>query len=206
MPRHGSGLRGGLKRFAPLVGAENIRNLNLEYNDQKGVWIREAAAHDYLLTYGCGPGFYGTIAGLGNTGIYNDGATTEMVSHDVRGVFNLLFGSWLGDWDSEDNILRAPLATRHGLVSVWSGRPHWFIHPLGLGETIGFTARLAMNNAGDYQTQINSSQNRIHIALMGDPTLRLHPVAPVSNLNGSANGSSVATSGVRNPAVPPLKG
>lgn len=195
------GLRGGesfaasgFRSFAPLVGAENIRNLNLEYNDQKGVWIREAAAHDYLLTYGCGPGFYGTIAGLGNTGIYNDGATTEMVSHDVRGVFNLLFGSWLGDWDSEDNILRAPLATRHGLVSVWSGRPHWFIHPLGLGETIGFTARLAMNNAGDYQTQINSSQNRIHIALMGDPTLRLHPVVPVGNLNGAASGETVALS------------
>ncbi|MES2694345.1 MAG: hypothetical protein V4773_12790, partial [Verrucomicrobiota bacterium] len=182
----------GFRSFAPLVGAENIRNLNKEFNDQKGLWIKEAAAQDYLLAYACGAGSYATIAGLGNTGIYNDGAATEMVQNDVRGVFNLLFGSWLGDWDHEDNILRAPLATSHGLVSVWSGRPHWFIHPMGLGETIGYTARLAMNNAGDYQTQINSAQNRVHIALMGDPTLRLHPVVPVANLNGTVNSNTVA--------------
>src|SRR6185503_8795088 len=74
------------------------------------------------------------------------------------------------------------------------GRPHWFIHSLGQGETIGHTARLTMNNNGDYQTQINSAQNRIHIALMGDPTLRLHPVAPVGAVSGSTSGSSVALS------------
>jgi hypothetical protein len=182
----------GYRSFAPLVGAGNIRNLNTEFNDQKGVWIPRVSQHDYLLAYGCGAGSYTGISGLGNTGLYHEGSTIEMVNANVRGVFNLLFGSWLGDWDHEDNILRAPLATDHGLVSAWSGRPHWFLHPLGAGETIGHVARIAMNNAGLYQTQINSSANRIHIALMGDPTLRLHPVAPVSNLNGSASGSLVA--------------
>src|SRR5688572_27536574 len=117
-----------------------------------------------------------------------------MVNDNVRGVFNLLFGSWLGDWDHEDNVLRAPLATDHGLVSVWSGRPHWFIHPLGLGETIGHVTRLTQNNVDTYQTAINSAAHRTHIALMGDPTLRLHPVIPVSSLNGSANGNAVALS------------
>lgn len=182
----------GFRSFAPLVGADKIRNLNREYNDQKGVWIPEVAASDYLLAYGCGAGSYASIGGLGATGMYNDGTTTEMVSKNVRGVFNMLFGSWLGDWDQEDNMLRAPLATSQGLVSAWSGRPHWFWHPLGAGETIGHTARLAMNNKGDYQTQINSSQNRIHVALMGDPTLRLHPVVPAGNLNGATSGSTVA--------------
>jgi hypothetical protein len=182
----------GFRSFAPLVGATNIRNLNIEFNDQKGVWIPQASANDYLLAYGCGPGGYSGISGLGNTGLYHDGSTLEMVNGNVSGIFNLLFGSWLGDWDHEDNILRAPLATDYGLVSAWSGRPHWFMHPMGAGETIGYVARLAMNNTGLYQTQINSSQNRIHIALMGDPTLRLHPVAPVGNLNGSASGNTVA--------------
>ena len=184
----------GFRSFAPLVGAENVRNLNKEFNDEKGRWIPELAKKDYLLAYGCGAGSYATIAGLGNTGLYSDGSTTELVSNNVRGVFNLLFGSWLGDWDHEDNILRAPLATSTGLVSVWSGRPHWFIHPMGIGETIGFTARLAMNNNGDYQTQINTAQNRIHIALMGDPTLRLHPVAPISGLNGTTTNAGIALS------------
>jgi hypothetical protein len=186
------GLRGGesfaasgFRNFAPLVGPENVRNIHREFGDKLGVWIREASASEHLLVYACGAGHYRTIAGIGNTGIYNDGATTEFVQHDVRGVFNLLFGSWLGDWDTEDNMLRAPLVTSRGLVSVWSGRPHWFIHPMALGQTIGSTARLTMNNAGDYQTQINTSQNRIHIALMGDPSLRLHPVKPVTHLRGS---------------------
>ena len=182
----------GFRSFAPLVGASNIRNLNTEFNDQKGIWVSQVSQDSYLLAYGCGPGSYSSIGGLGRTGLFNDGTTLEMVNGNVRGVFNLIFGSWLGDWDHEDNILRAPLATDHGLVSAWSGRPHWFMHPMGAGETIGYVARSAMNNTGLYQTQINSSANRIHIALMGDPTLRLHPVAPVTNLNGSASGSSVA--------------
>ena len=181
----------GFRSFAPLVGASNIRNLNTEFNDQKGIWIPQASQNDYLLAYGCGAGSYTSISGLGNTGLYNEGSTVEMVNGHVRGVFNLLFGSWLGDWDHEDNILRAPLASDYGLVSVWSGRPHWFIHPMGAGETIGYTAKIAMNNTGLYQTQINSAANRIHIALMGDPTLRLHPVAPAGNLNGFARGNTV---------------
>jgi hypothetical protein len=182
----------GFRSFAPLVGANNIRNLNTEFNDQKGVWIPQAAQNDYLLAYGCGAGSYTGISGIGNTGIYNVGEMTEMVANNVHGVFNLLFGSWNGDWDHEDNILRSPLATDYGLVSVWSGRPHWFIHPMGLGETIGSTTQLNQNNVNTYETQINSAAHRVHIALMGDPTLRLHPVVPVSGLTGSVSGSAVS--------------
>jgi hypothetical protein len=61
-----------------------------------------------------------------------------------------------------------------------------------LGETVGFTARLAQNNEGLYETHINSAAHRIHIALMGDPTLRLHPVVPPSNLEGRVKGDTVA--------------
>ncbi len=180
------------RSFAPLVGADQVRNLNVEFNDQRGVWIPQAAQNDYLLAYGAGAGGYDSISGLGNSQQYNGANTTELVSNNVRGVFNLLFGSWLGDWDVEDNILRSPLATDYGLTAAWSGRPHWFMHPMGLGETIGYVTRLTQNNTGQYETIINSSQNRVHISLLGDPTLRLHPVVPVSNLNGSANGSTVA--------------
>jgi hypothetical protein len=181
----------GYRAFAPLVGVNNVRNLNAEFEDRMGLWIPHLAQNDYLLVYACGAGSYSTIAGLGDTGFYHDGSTHELVSNDTRGVFNLLFGSWLGDWDHEDNMLRAPLATNYGLVSIWSGRPHWFIHPLGLGQTIGTTARLTQNNRGLYETEINSAANRVHVALMGDPTLRLHPVAPVSNLSGSASAAGI---------------
>jgi len=194
----------GFRSFAPLVGASHIRNLNVEFNDQKGVWVSAVAQNDYLLAYGCGPGSYSTLAGLGNIGDYHDGSTVEMVNHNVRGVFNLIFGSWLGDWDHEDNALRAPLVTDFGLVSVWSGRPHWFLHPLGLGETMGHITRLTQNNHGHYETAVNSSANRVHIALMGDPTLRLHPVAPAGVLHGTTMGSTVALRW--SPSVDPVLG
>ncbi len=183
----------GYRSFAPIVGSANITNLNLQTNGALGVWIPDLAAHSYLLSYANGPGSYKTIGGLGNVGQYNDTNTVELVSNDVHAVFHMLFGSWLGDWDNEDNILRAPLATRtNGLAAMWSGRPHWFTQGLGLGETIGYTARLSQNNAGLYQSQVNNAANRIHVALMGDPTLRALPVAPATSLSGSFSGSTAS--------------
>ncbi|HKX63360.1 MAG TPA: glycoside hydrolase family 9 protein, partial [Verrucomicrobiae bacterium] len=184
----------GYRNFAPFFGAANITNLNKVYSDAKGVWIPHLAANDYLWAYGCGAGSYLTIGGLGNSGQYNDGSTVEMVNNDVRAVFTLLFGSWFGDWDHEDNVLRSILATpTYGLASAWSGRPHWFAHPMALGEPIGYTARLTQNNGsgGLYRNQYNDSAAGIFVALMGDPTLRLHPVMPPSGLNGAANAGGI---------------
>ena len=188
------------RNFAPFFGANNIDNLNLIYNDAKGVWIPTLATNAYLWAYGCGAGSYTTCGGLGNTGLYNDGSTTEIVANDVKAVFVNLFGSWLGDWDHEDNLMRSILATpTHGLVCAWSGRPHWFAHPMALGETIGYTARLTQNNTGLYQNQINSAAGEIHVALMGDPTLRMHPVAPPGTLSGTTNATSITLNWTASP-------
>ncbi len=185
----------GYRSFAPLVGAINIANVNLAGDDAATRWIPALAAHDYLLAYGCGPGSYRTVDGLGNTGPSHDGNTVDMVSNNVQAVFTLLFGSWFGDWDHEDDLLRSILAAPAcSLATAWSGRPHWFVHPMGLGETIGYTARLTQNNTGLYQNEVNRSANEVHIALMGDPTLRLHPVAPGGALRSTATtvGTSLA--------------
>src|SRR6185436_18722752 len=105
---------------------------------------------------------------------------------NAKATFTLMFGSWLGDWDHEDDILRSVLATKdYGLTAAWSGRPHWFVHPMALGETIGYCARLTQNNTSLYNNQRNSSAGLIHVALMGDPTLRMHTVAPASSLGGT---------------------
>src|SRR5438105_2940413 len=162
----------GWRNLSAFFNADNVTTL-----PAKGTWIRTLSTNAYLWAYGCGAGSYTSISGLGNTDSYDDGVTTEMVKNDVKAVFTMLFGSWLGDWDSEDNLQRAVLALpSYGLTCALSGRPHWFLQHMALGETIGYGARLTQNNGpgGLYQNQLNSCARQIHIALMGDPTLRLH--------------------------------
>ena len=177
----------GWRNFAPFVGAAQITTVA-----QEGTWLPTLHTNAYLFAYGCGSGSYTSIGGIGNVGRYSDGVTTELVQDDPKAVFTLLYGSWLGDWDSEDNIQRAVLATKDlGLTCSWSGRPHWFMHHMALGEPIGFSARLTQNDGFSdlYKNQQNNCESWTHIALMGDPTLRMQIVAPASDVVVLANGN-----------------
>src|SRR5262249_4924793 len=71
----------------------------------------------------------------------------------------------------------------------WSGSPHWFCQQMALGATIGSSARLTQNNGsnGLYQSYINSYAGLVHVALLGDPALRMHVVAPPSGLFAVTN-------------------
>jgi hypothetical protein len=182
----------GWRNFAPLFGSGKTANIAAQ-----GAWVPYLSSNSVLMAFGGGAGSYTSIAGLGNANAYHDVVTTELVGNDVKTVFALLFGSWLGDWDCEDDILRGVLALpSFGLAAGWSGRPHWFIHHMGLGETIGYGARLTQNNgpSGLYQNQLNSCAGQTHIALMGDPTLRLHTVAPPKALKAARATGGVALS------------
>jgi hypothetical protein len=142
-------------------------------------WFSTLPTASHLWAYGCGPGNYFSAGGVGSSGDF--GATRSLA------VFTMLFGSYFGDWDINDSFLRAPLAgpaDSLGLACLWAGRPHWHLHPMALGETLGYATRLSQNNNGSSTTGYvaNNAGRFIHIALMGDPTLRLHPVAPASAL------------------------
>ncbi|MBV8882013.1 MAG: hypothetical protein JO332_18805, partial [Planctomycetaceae bacterium] len=153
----------GWRNFAPLVGDAQVRAAD---------WFTGLGAESYLVAQGSGAGGFQSCAGVGTT--------ADFAAKPTKAVFTLLFGSYFGDWDSRDNLLRAPLASEsHGLVSVWAGRPHWYLHPMALGETVGYCTRLTQNNRGLY-SPAGSFAGGVHIALMGDPTLRLHVVAPPS--------------------------
>jgi hypothetical protein len=96
-----------------------------------------------------------------------------------RSVFTLLLGSYAGDWDTENNVLRATLASRPSmLATIWSGRPFWFFHQMALGEPIGFCALISQNNRSLYQSTGNRGLKGAHMALLGDPTLRMVYPAP----------------------------
>ncbi|MCP3142044.1 tandem-95 repeat protein [Pyxidicoccus xibeiensis] len=158
----------GWRNFSALVGRATVSSAD---------WMSTLRTNAYLLAYGCGGGGSQSASGVGTT--------TDFRNGESRAVFTFLFGSYFGDWGYTNNFLRAPLAaTGYGLTSGWAGRPHWFIHTMGMGETIGHGARLTANNSGDYFS--NGLQRMVHIGLMGDPTLRLHVVAPPQKLTVSA--------------------
>jgi hypothetical protein len=178
------------RNFEPFVGPGNIVWANEQDSapaDQK--WTSKLGVGTYLWSYGCGGGSYTSMSGMGTHGQYSDAWSIDLVDWDAKAVFFMMFGSWLGEWDSTDNLMRAALAAPGmGLTCSWAGRPHWYYHHMGLGEPIGYSARLTQNNSGLYRNQINNFARGVHIALMGDPTLRMHSVAPASA--GSATASS----------------
>jgi len=162
----------GWRSFSAFFGAANVSALD---------WFTTLATQSYLWAYGCGGGSF--------TGAGGVGSTSNFASTDTQVVFTMLFGSYFGDWDSANNFLRAPLATTtYGLTDAWSGRPVWYFHHMAMGETVGYSARVTQNNNGTYWGTWGPA---IHIALMGDPTLRMHVVAPPSALTATPSGGQV---------------
>jgi hypothetical protein len=53
---------------------------------------------------------------------------------------------------------------------------------MALGETIGYSTRATQNSGGNGPYYPTQHAGEIHIALMGDPTLRMHPVLPPTNV------------------------
>ena len=159
----------GWRNFAPFFGAANTI---------AGDWLSTLATESYLFGFGGGRGTY--------TSVWEVATTAELANSDPKVVFTLFFGSYHADWDSPDNVMRAALATpTYTLTTAWTGRPHWPLHHMALGEPIGFSARLAQNNRGLYDG--NYRLHTVHIGLLGDPTLRMHPVAPPASLTATRN-------------------
>ena len=184
----------GYRNFEPFVGPGNIIEANVaDAAPPEQRWISLASSNAWLWSYGCGGGQDTVISQLGTNGIYNDVWSTDIVGLDAKVVFSMFFGSHFGDWTRTDNIMRSALATPSvGLTACIVGLPHWFCHHMAMGEPIGYATRLTMNNTTLYQNQSNALPRAVFINLLGDPTLRMESVAPVSNLSASP-GNGAAT-------------
>lgn len=149
-----------------------------------GDYRSDMSAGSFLLSYGCGAGTYTSCAGVSTS--------TDFSRDSLLNPFTLLFGSYFGDWDNTDNFLRAPLASKGwGLASVWAGRPYWMMHPCAHGAPLAEATLITQNTWKIYNAA--GFQAGVHVALMGDPTLRMFVVDNVDKLNITANCDASAT-------------
>ena len=134
------------------------------------------------FTKGGGGGAHDACVGMGSTYHY-------AASPGIKTVFHAEFASYFGEWDVNNSFLRAPLAAKgNGLTDVWSDNPAWVFMHMGMGKSIGYSTRVSQNNntyyaVPGYGGNLPFSRRGVHMGLMGDPSLRMHIVAPPANLN-----------------------
>ncbi len=165
----------GFKNFGPLVTPTNVVTTD---------YFTTMTGNSYQWSYGCGGGSFTSAGGIGNT--------TNFASSNLQGVFTMMFGSYFGDWDINNNFLRAPLCQGQTLTNAWAGRPNWMFHNMAMGENIGYSTQLTQNNTSTYYASPYGGgiTNAVHIALMGDPSLRNDIVGPVSNVVATKVGNN----------------
>ncbi|MCC6186618.1 MAG: T9SS type A sorting domain-containing protein [Chitinophagaceae bacterium] len=154
------------RNFPQLIGRQNIKAVDFmtTLNDSAYQWA-----------YGTGSGSYTSASGIGTT--------TNFTTKKQKGIFTMLFGSYFGDWDSPNNFLRAPLCcSEPALTCFWAGRPNWYLHYMALGDNIGVSTKLTQNNFGGLYAPWGSGTTGVHIALMGDPSLRTDYIKPAQNI------------------------
>lgn len=166
----------GWKNFTSLLGYENVK-----YGD----YFTNLKSDSYLWSYGCGAGSYNSCAGVGTS--------SDFAKDSLSGIFTMLFGSYFGDWDSKDNLLRCAIASRSTfLTAIWAGRPNYFFHHMALGDNIGYSLLLSQNNVRPSQNVpanyefVGAFSSQVHTSLMGDLTLREDVIKPPSNLVAKA--------------------
>ncbi len=121
----------------------------------------------------------------------------------TQAVFMTNFRSWKQHWARTDNLIMMNLAQPDwGLTSTWGGRPSSFLHSMAAGKPIGYGFLASQNdlkkasNQRDYYTVGSNSFDESGLAyvsynLMGDPTLRMHPVKPPAQVSARRDGQDV---------------
>lgn len=167
-------------------GRNGYQNGNALFGEEQTItandtFINILRTEPYLFSHASSTGGYTS----------NKQLNSSMFKTETYSVFQTSFGSYHGDWDINNNLLRAEIAgPGYGLTSVWAGRPQWHFLHMTMGAPIGYSARTTQNNFidGNHQTyDPGYGAGWVHVALMGDPTLRLHAMSPAKNPSAQAN-------------------
>ena len=163
----------GYRNGYAITGPTSVQGLDF-FNDTKN--------NSFLIGYGCGAGTYTSANGVGSSANFQ--------TDSVNIVFSMLFGSYFGDWDFENNpLMPSALASKGGILTCsWAGRPNWHLHHMALGEPImTSTYWVWLNSFLQFPVYPpNFGADLIHVGLLGDPTLRAHAVRPPQNATAAA--------------------
>lgn len=147
---------------------ENINNICNSTNVEYGRIRELSRTKSYLLAYANGGGTSTSI----EEGLY----TAELAKFPMNVTFLSIFGSYNIDFDFQDNLLRAALASKPANLVCYSGTfPQWHLYRMGFGYSIGEALLQVQNNKGQYPSNYDIETRGVHIALLGDPTLDLFP-------------------------------
>jgi hypothetical protein len=145
----------------------------------------------YKWSYACSFGSDSSLSGVGSV--------TTLKNTDYQGIFSMVFGSYFGDWNTENNFMRSLLADGKMLTTCWAGRPNWFFHQMGLNNPIGTSAKMSVENSSNSSYLSTSSydiygyySNGVHMQLLGDMTLRQNYKKSITTLNTTYNASTAS--------------
>ena len=183
------------RSFSPMFGSANIAAINTNGCSSGGTcnaFIDSLQNNSYLWTYMAGGGTDTSCADPVFT-------SSQCINRTINTIFMQLYGSYFVEWakggisTTTNHLLRAPLANSGmPLITCWTGgAPRWYFHHMGMGESIGFSALQSQNNTTNYDLGNNQLAGSVHMAVMGDPSLRLHMVFPVTNLSANQTGTFI---------------
>lgn len=168
----------GWNNLTALYGRDNVKEMRVR---------EELPVNSYEMVYANAEGAFDNLSDA----IY----AIDVARYAYKGIHNMIFGSYNVDWDSPDNLLRSLIASEPmGLTAVWATRPFWTYYKLGIGETFGQALVSTQNNRFEYDYPSISYKGGVHIALVGDPTLKLInelPINTASFLYEDANATGI---------------
>ena len=157
--------------------------------------------NSYLWGFGTNRGDYwrsgvpAYIDALGNDLTWEAGIMdSEFLSHTPSHVvFSEHFGSYSADWARSDGLLRSHLANSgYGLAATWGAKNGelFSYYLMGNGSPIGESLLTTQNQGGDltsHSLTTPPANPYIYSSIVGDPTLRLHSVAPPTEVIADAH-------------------
>lgn len=152
-------------------------------------WDEQAANSYWLTTWVRGGGAYTSTWGIGGTSDYAAASAVNTAIHAA-------WASYYGEWDVQNAFLQAMLAARGQTVGVfYDESPSWLLYALAMGETMGYAARMSINQTG-VALDPRSAQyaDSIISSLLGDPSIRFFSIKPPTAAAGTRNGNAISLS------------